>query len=100
MSSASANDVIENGWYMVVTTLLGGQFGAPYLGCAERSHRCQQILLLSTLQFQPTLFIRCPVPSSSHVQAITTGVLAAEEPERGSYHRYTFVEAPQDCQKG
>lgn len=47
MSSASANDVIEKGWYIVVTTLLGGQFGAPYLGCAEWSHQCQQILLLS-----------------------------------------------------
>ena len=41
MSSASAKDVIEKGWYMVVTTLLGGQFGAPYLGCADWGHPCQ-----------------------------------------------------------
>ena len=33
MSKASANDVIANGWYIVVVTLLGGQFGAPNLGC-------------------------------------------------------------------
>ena len=27
-------------------------------------------------------------------------MLAVGEPEKGSYHGYTFVEAPQDCQKG
>ncbi|CAK0783604.1 hypothetical protein CVIRNUC_006803 [Coccomyxa viridis] len=52
------------------------------------------------LSIQPNVLIRCPAPSSSHVVAITIGVLAAEEPERGAHHRYTFVEAPQDCQKG
>ena len=52
------------------------------------------------LSIQPDLLIKFPAPSSSHVLAITIGVLAAEEPERGAYHRYTFVEAPQDCQKG
>ena len=52
------------------------------------------------LAIQPNLLISCSVLSSSHVLAITIGVLAAEEPERGAYHRYTFVKAPQDCQKG
>ncbi len=46
MSRASANDVIEKGWYIVVFTLLGGQSGAPNLGC---KYRQTSILLLTSI---------------------------------------------------